>query len=230
MQRTPLKNNPTWQTYHHWLYALVLPVYLTLFFIQERLIDGSDPYLVSHVPLDDHIPFCEYFFIPYVLWYPFMLAVGLYLGAKEPQNFKRYMTYIGVSFLTALGLFALFPNGQNLRPDIATLGRDNLFTHAIAALYETDTNTNVCPSLHVVGSMAATFGVFHSERLRRTVWLPVLSVILAVFIILSTVFIKQHSILDAYVGIPYGFFIYGLIYWLPRALKKSKSASLATES
>ncbi len=224
------KNNPMWQKYHHWLYTLVLPVYLFFFFLTEQLIDGNADYIVSYVPLDDLIPFCEYFFIPYVLWYPFMLSVGLYLGFKEPQNFKRYMTYIGASFLTAIVLFVLFPNGQDLRPDIAALDRDNLFTRAIASLYETDTNTNVCPSLHVVGSMAAAFGVFHSDRLRRTVWLPIAAVVLAILIILSTVFIKQHSIVDAYVGIPYGGLFYGLIYWLPKWLKRPSRKPIAVEN
>ncbi len=224
----PRITNPLWQKYRHWLYVLVLPIYLALFFIEEHFIDGSVDYLVSYVPFDDHIPFCEYFYIAYVLWYPFMFAVGLYLGIKEPQNFKRYMTYIGASFFTAVLLFALFPNGQDLRVDIDTLGRDNIFTRAIAVLYATDTNTNVCPSLHVVGSMAAVFGVLHSRRLRRTWILPILSILLAVCIILSTVFIKQHSVLDVYVGIPYGFVFYGLVYQLPDTLRKWTRKPVAT--
>ncbi len=221
--KTPLTKTAGWQKYYHWLYVLILPLYLTLFFWQERVIDGSAPYLVSYLPLDDLIPFCEWFYLAYVMWYPFMGLLGLYLAFTHPAGFKRFMVYIGFSFITALGIFALFPNGQDLRPDLATLGRENFCTRAIAALYEADTNTNVCPSLHVVGSMAVVFGVFHDTRLRRTVWVPTVSIVIALLIMASTVFIKQHSILDAFVGIPYGFLTYGIIYWLPSLVRRRRT-------
>lgn len=202
-----------WQKYGHWLYALILPLYLAGFFIEEHFIDGSAPYLVSYMPIDAHIPFCEWWYIFYVLWYPLLGGVGLYLAFRDPQGFKRYMTYIGVSFFTALLLFALFPNGQDLRPDLETLGRENLFTRLIGVLYASDTNTNVCPSLHVVGSLAAWFAVLHNNRLRRTRWMPVAVGVLACLISVSTVMIKQHSLLDMIVGVPYALILYRLIYW-----------------
>ena len=218
-----------WQQYHHWLYALVLPVYLVLFFIAEHIVGPDSAYTVIAHPLDALIPFCEWFYIPYVLWYPFMVSVGLYLAFKDSAGFKRYMTYIGITFIAAVGLFILFPNGQELRPDLDTLGRDNLFIRAIRVLYIADTNTNVCPSLHVVGSMAAVFGILHHPRLRKTVWMPIGGIILAVLICLSTVFLKQHSVIDVFVGIPYGLLLYGAVYWLPTLFAKSRKISLIAE-
>lgn len=205
--------SPGWQKYGHWLYALILPLYLAGFFIEEHFIDGSAPYLVSYMPIDAHIPFCEWWYIFYVLWYPLLGGVGLYLAFRDSKGFKRYMTYIGVSFFTALLLFALFPNGQDLRPDLDTLGRENLFTRLIGVLYASDTNTNVCPSLHVVGSLAAWFAVLHNDRLRRTRWVPIVVGVLACLISISTVMIKQHSLLDMIVGVPYALFLYRLLYW-----------------
>ncbi len=219
MNQTLKTTDTLWQQYRHWLYALVLPVYLVLFFLSEHLVGVNADYTVIYHPLDSVIPFCEWFYIPYVLWYPFMVSVGLFLGFKDGDGFKRYMTYIGVSFIAAVGFFLLFPNGQELRPELSTLERDNFFIRAIAVLYEADTNTNVCPSLHVVGSMAAVFGIFHHPRLRKTVWMPIAGVILAILICLSTVFLKQHSVVDVFIGIPYGFFTYGLVYWLPVLIK-----------
>lgn len=221
-----IANSPCWQRYHHWLYALVLPVYLVLFFVAEHIVGPDSAYTVIEHPLDALIPFCEWFYIPYVLWYPFMVSVGLYLAFKDGAGFKRYMTYIGITFIAAVGLFILFPNGQELRPDLDTLGRDNLFIRAIRVLYIADTNTNVCPSLHVVGSMAAVFGIFHHPRLRKTVWMPIGGIILAVLICLSTVFLKQHSVIDVFVGIPYGLLLYGAVYWLPLLLTKPRKTSV----
>ena len=140
------------------------------------------------------------------------------------------MTYIGITFIAAVGLFILFPNGQELRPDLDTLGRDNLFTRAIRVLYIADTNTNVCPSLHVVGSMAAVFGILHHPRLRKTVWMPIGGIILAVLICLSTVFLKQHSVIDVFVGIPYGLLLYGVVYWLPALLSKPRRTTITADN
>ena len=49
-------------------YILVLPAFVICFFLLERF--GPENYWVSYIPLDDKIPFCEYFVLPYVLWYP----------------------------------------------------------------------------------------------------------------------------------------------------------------
>lgn len=207
---TPLRERL--RPYSHWLYTLLLPLYLIGFFLIERLVDGSRPYFVSYLPLDDRIPFCEWFVIFYVLWYPFMGGVGIYLACKEPPCFKRYMSYIGATFLSSLLLFAVFPNGQDLRPALETLGRDNVATQVIGGIYTADTNTNVCPSLHVVGSIAAVFGILHSERLRRRRWVCIGGCALAMLICASTVLIKQHSILDVLIGVAYALAFYPLVY------------------
>ena len=42
--------------------------YFVLFFLTEKLIPREACYVV-YSPLDDCIPFCEWFLIPYVFWY-----------------------------------------------------------------------------------------------------------------------------------------------------------------
>ena len=49
-------------------------------------------------------------------------------------------------------------------------------------IYASDTNTNVCPSMHVIGSFAAMFSVFDCKRLRRTIWAPAVAVALTILI------------------------------------------------
>lgn len=219
-----------WQRYGHWIYALILPAYLIGFFYMEATFDGTIPYWSSYMPIDDLIPFCEWFYPIYILWFPLLGAVGFHLVFTSPRDFKYYMLYIGISFGFALILFAVFPNGQDLRPDLATLGRDNLWIRAIGFLYQTDTNTNVCPSVHVVGSMAVIFGVFHNDRLGRLTWFKITVIVMAVLISCSTVFIKQHSLLDVIVAVPYSFIMYGAVYWLPRCFTRRKQASVTIEN
>lgn len=166
-------------------------------------------YIVTYLPLDDLIPFCEWFLIPYYLWYPYLLGIGLFLLFFDSDGFKKYMTFIGIGFIGATVIFLLFPNGQDLR--VTEFANDNIFTRAIAGLYIADTNTNVCPSLHVVGSLAGVIAVFHSKKMRN-MWLRIAVCVLAALICAATVFIKQHSVVDFLVSLPYCAIIYTIVY------------------
>ncbi len=201
------KRNPEKNDISHLLYLLILPLYLFLFFLAEHLI--TDNYWVSFMPLDNYIPFCEWFIIPYCLWYPFMLFMGLYLIINDKLGFKKFMSFIGLSFITSVAIFLIFPTGQNLRPE--AFQNNNLFTAIISSLYKSDTNTNVLPSLHVVGSLAVPFAAQNNKKLKKPLILIALYTV-AFFITASTVLIKQHSILDVFVAIPYAAVFYIIVY------------------
>lgn len=204
------------KNYYHWLYLLVIPAYMLVFCIDERVV--TENYFVMDLPLDNLIPFLEAFIIPYFAWYPFMIGVGAYLIFKDVKGFKKYMFYIFVSFMVSVFLYLIFPNGQGLRPDIT--GNENIFTGMIHILYTIDTPTNVCPSLHVVGSMAAIFAVFDCEKLKN-VFIRIAAVVVGAAIIVSIVFVKQHSVHDIFISVPYSFLMYFVTYkWLSKKLYK----------
>lgn len=177
-------------------YALWLPVYLLSFFLLERLI--TDSYWATQLPLDDLIPFRPEFVVFYCLWYPLLITVGLYLLAADQPGFRRYMAFLAATFFLSLLIWFLLPSGQDLRPDLT--GRTDFFSRWVASLYAVDTNTNVFPSVHVVGSIGAAWAVWDCQALRRRRWPGVATTILACLICLSTLFIKQHALLDAVCG------------------------------
>ncbi len=201
------KKHPDKKDISHAWFILVLPIYLISFFTVEAIV--TDNYWVSYLPIDDLIPFCEWFLIPYYLWYPFMGIMGIYLLFTDADGFRKFMSFIGLSFMTAIVIFLIFPNGQDLRPEV--FPRDNILTRAIAGLYTADTNTNVLPSLHVVGSLAVPFAAQNNKKLKKS-WILAILYLIAVLISLSTVFIKQHSLLDGIVAVPYAIIFYILIY------------------
>lgn len=205
--------------YAYILYAWVVPVYIILFFVEEAVITPDKAYLVSYLPFDDIIPFCEAFIIPYIMWYPFLVGIGLHLMFCEPDTYRRYLVFIGTSFMTVLVLCALFPNGQNLRCDLDALGRDNIFISIVRGIYSADTNTNVCPSIHVVGSMAVIFATFESKTVKKK-WFKVLTLLFGILITVSTVFVKQHSVLDIIVAVPYSFIFYFISFKLVKFKKE----------
>lgn len=178
-------------------YALWLPVYLLSFFLLERL--PAPHYWSTQLSVDARIPFCEWFVIPYCLWYPLLVAVGLYLLLRDRPAFRRYMAFLALTFFTSELIWLLVPNGQDLRP--AVMPRDNALTALVAALYCIDTNTNVFPSVHVVGAIGAFLAVRDSSTLRRRKALCHGTAVLAALICLSTVFIKQHAVLDVLGGL-----------------------------
>ncbi len=214
----------------HVFLALYLPIYLIGFFWVESYVPSDSQYWVSHTPLDDLIPFVEAFVIPYCLWFPFMILTGLYLMFYDAPAFSRYMLAIAISFTASIVFFVFFPNGQNLRP--ATFAHDNLFTRVIGLIYAADTNTNVLPSIHVVGSVLVVFALFDTKRLkaRRFLWIKAAAILLAVLITAATVFIKQHSMLDIYAGLAVCIPLYFLIYnkrmraWTDRVFGKAAAA------
>lgn len=134
---------------HMW-WGLYLPVYLAMFFIIEHLI--TDNYWATQTAIDDYIPFCEWFIFPYDAWSFLLVAIGLYLIVKDAEGFRRYMWAIAITFTTATVFCALVPNGQDLRP--AVMAHHNIATWLLENTYALDTNTNVFPSVHVLGVVA----------------------------------------------------------------------------
>ena len=178
-------------------YILWFPLYLLTYFVAERI--PMDNYWATQIPLDGLIPFCEWFAIPYCLWYPLLVGVGLYLLFRDSGAFRRYMLFLAATFFLSATIWILIPNGQDLRPLV--FPRDNPLTRLMALLYSIDTNTNVFPSVHVVGAVGAALAARDSALLRKKKWLCVLISILAVLICMSVVFVKQHAVLDLLGGL-----------------------------
>lgn len=196
-------------------YALWLPVYLLSFALLEHL--PTPGYWATQLPLDSCIPFCEWFVIPYCLWYPLLVAVGLYLLLRDRDAFRRYMAFLALTFFISELVWLLIPNGQDLRP--AVMPRDNLLTALVANLYRIDTNTNVFPSVHVVGSIGALFAVWDCPTLRQRKALCHLTLVLAALICVSTLFIKQHALLDVCGGLALSFLVAIPVYRRTLALR-----------
>ncbi|HQQ89122.1 MAG TPA: phosphatase PAP2 family protein [Oscillospiraceae bacterium] len=202
------------QTFREWLrknphawYALLFPAYMASYFATEAIVGENADYWVSYLPLDDKIPFLEWFAPIYYIWAFCLLFVGLYLLFKDGAGFKKFMIFLFGGMFASLLICLLFPNGQNLRPTV--FPRENFFTEMVRMIYSVDTCTNIFPSMHVVGAIAALGAVFHNRVLRRY-WLP--AVILCILICASTVFLKQHSILDVFGGIALAVPLWLLVY------------------
>ena len=186
-------------------------VYIIWFAFLEHSIPANGQYTVMHSFIDDYIPFCEYFLIPYYFWFPMMGFVFAYFLLTSEKDFDYVCKLIIGGMLVALFICTIFPNGQQLRPAISELP-DNIFGRLCAELYKTDTPTNVCPSVHVYNSCAAYIVVSKSKSFRKNKPVKIFFFIAAVLISLSTMFLKQHSFVDVVCALALLFVMYNIVY------------------
>lgn len=203
-------NNITSPEFRHIFLLIYWPIYgATFFFLEWGL---SLDYKPIESALDAKIPFCEFFIIPYLLWFGYMVWIHIYTLLFDVKQFKKLLYFIMLINTVTLIIFVLFPSKQELRP--TQFERDNIFVNTVVNFYKTDTNTNVCPSLHVTNSIAVLFASWNSKGLNTTP-IRIINIILTFLISISTVFLKQHSIVDVYVGVALCAVAWVIVYFLP---------------
>lgn len=198
-----------YQKYKHALPAIIyMIIYLVWFVCVEQRNTG--PYTVIHMKIDDYIPFCEWFIIPYYLWFLYVAAAIISCFFKNKQEYFRTCAFLGIGMTVFLVVSTLWPNGHHLRP--YTMPRDNLLTALVTFLYSTDTPTNIWPSIHVYNSIGAHLALTRNQELGKNKVLCAGSWLLCVSIILSTVFLKQHSMFDVITAFIMATVVYQVVY------------------
>ena len=180
------------------IYALI---YLLLFqYLEQRPIYQ---YHVIHTVFDDYIPFCEYFIVPYLLWFPYMFGAVAYFIFWNDNKREYYQLTKNLCMGMTIFLIVsfIYPNGHMLRP--VTFEHDNIFVHMVQWLYASDTPTNILPSIHVFNSLAIHRAITSCQRLKDHRGIRMASWTLTLLIILSTMFLKQHSVVDVCLGRPW---------------------------
>lgn len=183
--------------FRHLLFLLGWVGYFILYFLTENFIPYEKCYPV-HCWLDDVVPFCEYFVVPYVGWYLLIVGSLIYFALYNPKNFENMSKFIIVTQVVAMVIYILFPTRQDLRPEM--FPRENIFTGILGLIYRFDTNTGVCPSLHVaysVGIASTWLKEKSASKLCKT-----LITIFCFFVCISVAFVKQHSVVDIFAAIP----------------------------
>lgn len=192
---------------HSWVLLYFL-VYMVWFMYLEKR-----PYVkhyLIYTKFDDYVPFNEYFVIPYLIWFGYIVVVMGYFFFTNASDFYKASIFLfgGMSF--CLCIYTFTPNEQLLRPEV--FAHDNIFVDLVKFIYEADSNANVCPSIHVLNSVAIFLAMFENDKIRKHKLLLTAAGILSVSICMSTVFIKQHSLVDVVCGTALAFTLYALIY------------------
>ena len=210
--------------YKHGLIILAYAIVYMIFFnyLEHRPIRG---FHVIDTVFDDHIPFCEYFIVPYLLWFPYQIITVLYFIFRN-KNKKEYYQLIS-NMMMGMTIFLIvsyvYPNVLHLRP--TEFPRENVFTDMVKWLYRTDTPTNVLPSIHVFNSLAVHMSLTNCESLRGNKKVKYSSLILTLLIIMSTMFLKQHSVIDVCCGATLALFGY-LFFYPQKSVEEARDVAV----
>lgn len=198
-----------YQKYKHAIPLLAYGIiYITWFgWLEEKV---TKHYRVIHMGIDDYIPFCELFIVPYFMWFAYIAVVVVFFFFKDRTDYYKVCAFLATGMTLFLTISTLWPNGHHLRP--IEMPRDNLFTQMVSYLYSIDTPTNLWPSIHVYNSLGAHFAVAHSKALENHRGIRIASLVLAISIVLSTVFLKQHSMFDVLTAFVLAAIMYTLVY------------------
>ena len=189
----------------YWWTLLYAVFYFACFNIIEKTEFQTIHYITTDI--DYRIPFCEWFIFFYYAWFAFLAIGFVYLFFFDKKNYLKMMTalYIGMTLFIIVSV--IYPNGLDLRPSY--LPNRNIACVLVNAIYRNDTPTNVLPSIHVFNSIGLAVAIDHTDlnkHWKSGCWF------LAIMIILSTFFVKQHSVTDAVAAVALYLILYYIVY------------------
>ena len=198
-----IKNNPCVYLLLYW------PVHGIWYSILQAITMERNPTAIYHT-LDSLIPFCEWFIIPYVLWYAEIAVVSLYMLLKNKEQFMRMCLFMFSGMFICSLICTVFPMYFD-RSQVLMYPNDNILTDFIKFLQGFDNPTTILPSMHVYVALGLHFTVSKDKNLGSK-GTKIASAILCISICLATVFTKQHSVYDVaaalVLAVPMYFFAY----------------------
>ena len=176
-------------------------------------------YHIVNIDLDSYIPFISIFVYPYILWYISLFLVPYLFSKYDKKLYKTYIITIFISLLIAFIVYVLYPT---------TLIRDtvvvkDLSTFLINLIYEVDTPAiNCLPSAHCIVSFVHLYITLIIKGMNKKT--KIIIIVQSILVILATVFIKQHVILDVISAFILSLIIFIITYfYVKKNLSSAKS-------
>lgn len=190
---------------HAWVFTYFI-IYLPWYFgLQLRDISFHDVY----VTIDAMIPFVSWFIYPYIYWFLFVAGTIAYLFFWHRQDFYKCVAFLFIGMTICLIIFTIYPTSFDHRP---VLEGNSLSIYLTEFIYQADKSQNVFPSIHVYNSIGCAIALIKCQDFKHSRIMQIFAIVSALMITLSTMFVKQHSILDAVAACLLAIILYILIY------------------
>lgn len=162
-----------------------LVIFLTFYFFLNRRI--KDARLI-HTSIDDVIPFIAWSVFPYLFFYGPLLYGSIFISYfQNLRDFYFYSFSLFFVLLESFLIFIFFPT----KVREYTITTKSVWNTLVTLIYKYDKRVTAFPSLHVGVSLVCSY---HLAQ-----WYPdwtYVCVAITGSIVISTVTLKQHSILD----------------------------------
>ena len=173
--------------------AVWFVIYMGLFGFLE-IVPPKDVHLI-HCALDDRIPNMAIFIYPYVSWFPYILVcAALAIKNLDDRQFKKAVLVLTTGMNIFLLISYVWPTGLDLRESIV-YDLHTLSGNLLKFVQTLDTPKSVFPSMHVYVTLVLQYTLEMQKKLVPA-WGIWVGRVLAVLIVLSTMFTKQHSAVD----------------------------------
>lgn len=144
---------------------------------------------------DDLMPFIPAFIIPYILWYAFIFFYLIYFCFKDSRIYLQTLVTIVIGEIICFVCYIFFQTTVT-RPEIT--GNGFLLT-LVQWIYNNDEPYNCFPSIHVLTTYAIMLASIQINR--KHIIHTIIIQTMGILIILSTLFTKQHVIMDVIASI-----------------------------
>nr|WP_204616248.1 phosphatase PAP2 family protein [Desulforadius tongensis] len=159
--------------------------------------------------IDKAIPFLKIFILPYIIWYPFIFFTLFYLCLRDKKIYFHTLAALNLGLIICYIIYYTYQTTVP-RPEVA--GKD-LLALLVMYIYSSDQPFNCFPSIHCLTSFLMIKGI-NNSTVKNTFNTTIISFTAAV-IILSTLFVKQHVILDVISAILLGDLVFRLVHYFP---------------
>ena len=177
------------------LFAEILILGLqTLLYFGVEAFEGK-PHNVAK-KIDGHIPFVPAFVYIYVLWFPLILLFPLALFQANPMAYARYQTAILLDIALSLVCYLVYPTSF-ARPEAPDTVSGRAMKLVFRGSYK---GLNCAPSMHCSMCYLVLHFVGATPGLPPAV--AAIAVPVALGIVISTLFTKQHVLIDALTALP----------------------------
>ncbi|GGD58361.1 phosphatase PAP2 family protein [Paenibacillus nasutitermitis] len=165
--------------------------------------------------LDEQIPFLKLFIVPYLGWFVFIFVCFVYLAFKNKQLYRHTLLRFNIGLTVCYLVYAVYQTHVP-RPEFAV---HDLFDRLVQYVYSMDEPFNCFPSTHVLTSYCMMKAFISSQAINRYIRLGVSC--MSILIIASTLFVKQHVLLDIAGAIA----VVEAVYWAGSLIQRRAGAS-----
>jgi membrane-associated phospholipid phosphatase len=209
-----------WKNYSPLLLMLVFPI-LGIIYAMSNNNSNQEVYSLL-TAVDQSIPFIKAFALPYSVWIFYIYVCLVYFFKKDINVYYRaLLTYI----ICALICYLIYSVFQTTVPRPMVIGSDPI-SELMRYIYNRDQPFNCFPSIHCFSSYMVMRMVWTGSF--RNKWNVTLITGMSSLIIISTLFVKQHVIMDALAGIFLVEVVFAVIFLFEYKLKVSREQQNST--